>query len=376
MKTRNMPLDSFLEYIRDKEVYIYGVGDFYRRLSQKVIYPGIHERVVGYIDNGRKGETITVSGMEYRIHGVKFLESVAKGIVLLCGTTYLDEMYGRLTALGLPDQVECFIMPMVWAVSDGRDDPEIRKRLYPENGSCDNRDDKIEKKIHCFWFSGEKKPEKYQRCIDTWRKACPGYEIVEWNAGSYDCGKNTFTRQAFEKKKWAFVSDYARLDVVYHHGGIYLDMDVELIRDFAPFLKFEAFFNYGARHLIELGSGFGSVRHNPFIGALLKLYDGVAFLDGEGKPQTDKYVQPVWLDRCFREEGFWMNGDMQVVKDMLLLPRRFYTPKDDLFLQNFLQCEETRGIHHFNSEWKPQEYLEHRQENSSWAGWFCRSGER
>ena len=61
-----------------------------------------------------------------------------------------------------------------------------------------------------------------------------------------------------------------------------------------------------------------------------------------------------------------MNGDMQLLNNMLLLPRRFYTPKDDLFLCNYLQCEETRGIHHFNSEWKPQEYLEHRQKNSSW----------
>lgn len=368
MKIRNMPLDRFLGYIQDRDVYIYGVGDFYRRLSQKVMYPNIHKSVVGYIDNGRKGEAITISGKEYRVHGVEFLRSVSRGIVLLCGTTYLDEMYGKLVAQGLSDEMECFIMPLVWAVSDGRDAPEIRKRLYMDNGVHPGMDDKIEKKIHCFWFSGEKKPEKYRKCIDTWKQVCSDYEIIEWNAGSYDCEKNVFLKQAYEKKKWAFVSDYARLDVIYHYGGIYLDMDVELIKDFAPLLKFDAFFNYGARHLIELGSGFGSVRHNPFIGSLLKLYEDVAFLDRNGQSQETKYVQPVWINDRFLTEGFWMNGDMQLINNMLLLPRRFYTPKDDFFLWNCLQCEETRGIHHFNSEWQSDEYQKQRIEAAAWAG--------
>ncbi|MDE6052457.1 MAG: hypothetical protein K2G55_01565 [Lachnospiraceae bacterium] len=366
MITHNASVDNFIEYIKDKDIYIYGVGDFYRRLSRKVIYRDIHKRVVGYIDNGKKGEMLHISGQEYSIHGVDFLKSVKSGIVLLCGTTYLDEMYRQLISQDLSDEIECFIMPLIWLVSDGKDDPEIASCLNRQSHSQPIIHNRIEKKIHCFWFSGEKKPEKYQKCIDTWKCVCPDYEIIEWNAGSYDYGKNLFVKQAYEKKKWAFVSDYARLDVIYHYGGIYLDMDVELIKDFSPFLKFDAFFNYGVRHLIELGSGFGSVKHNSFIGSLLKSYEDVAFLDKDGKSQTEKFVQPVWLNQRFCEEGFWMNGDMQLLNNMLLLPRRFYTPKDDLFLCNYLQCEETRGIHHFNSEWKPQEYLEHRQKNSSW----------
>ena len=143
-------------------------------------------------------------------------------------------------------------------------------------------------------------------------------------------------------------------------------MDVELLRDFAPFLQFDAFFNYGMRHMIELGSGFGSVKNNPFIGSLLDLYEEIPFLDKDGQPQITKFVQPVWINDCFGKEGFWMNGDMQLVNNMLILPRRFYTPKDDFFLYNYLQCEETRGIHHFNSEWQPHEYLEQRKSAAKW----------
>lgn len=366
MKTWNTSIDKFLEYIKDKEIYIYGVGDFYQRLTRRVIYSHIHKSVAGYIDNGRKGEKITVSGQEYHIYGVEFLKSIRRGIVLLCGTTYLDEMYRQLMSQCLPDEIECFIMPLIWAVSDGKDDPEITACLSMKDDSHSEIENKIEKKIHCCWFGGKKKPAKYQKCIDTWKRVCPDYEIIEWNDDTYDCGKNIFVKQAYEKKKWAFVSDYARIDVIYHYGGIYLDVDVELLKDFEPLRQFDSFFNYGVRHMVELGSGFGSVKQNPFIGTLLKLYEGVEFLDKNGQSQETKYVQPVWINDSFLRKGFWLNGDMQLVDNMLLLPRRFYTPKEDFFLCNYLQCDDTRGIHHFNSEWQPNEYHKLRQEAAAW----------
>lgn len=366
MKIYNTSIDKFINYISGKDLYIYGVGDFYQRLTGKAVYSAIHQRVAGYIDNGREGQRISMMGQQFDIYGVEFLKSVSKGIVLLCGTTYLAEMYQQLVLQHLPDEIECFIMPLIWAVSDGRAEPETAALLHQEEDI--QRKNRIERKIHCCWFSGEDKPEKYQKCIDTWKRVCPEYEIIEWNAATYDCQKNLFVKQAYERKQWAFVSDYARLDVVYQHGGIYIDMDVELIKNFEPLLQFEAFFNYGMRHMVELGSGFGGVRHNLFIKSLLDLYDGAAFLDMDGKPQVEKYVQPRWINDSFRQEGFRLNGDLQIVKDMLLLPRRYYTPKDDFFLCNCLQCEETRGIHHFNSEWKPQEYLEQRGKAADWMG--------
>lgn len=360
MRVNNMSLEKFTEYVSDKEIYIYGVGDFYMRLIKKTVYKNIHKSVVGYIDNGKDGEKISVFDREYCIHKVEYLKTVKQGIVLVCGTKYLDEMYRQLDELNLSDAIECFMMPLIWIVTDGADDKEILKRFFNNTSDRLNDEKKIEKKIHCFWFSGEKKPDKYQRCIDTWKEVCPDYQIIEWNADTYDWQKNTFMRQAFASKKWAFVSDYARLDVIYQYGGIYLDMDVELIKDFEPLLQFDAFFNYGTRHLIELGSGFGAKKGNAFIGTLLEQYQNIEFWDEDGIPQIDKYVQPVWLNDTYCKEGFRMDGSMQLLNNMLILPRRFYTPKDDIFLYNSLQCEETRGIHHFNSEWKPKEYLEQR----------------
>lgn len=364
MIVRNLPVEEFVNYIQGKMVYIYGVGDFYVRLTRKVIYRKIHNNIVGYIDNGKAGTDITVFGQEYAVHSLEYMKTVPSGIVLICGTKYLDEMYAQLEALNLPDTIECFMMPLIWIASDGVDDDTIMKRLDSNNDTQISTQEKIEKTIHCFWFSGEEKPDKYKCCIDTWKKVCPDYQIVEWNADNYDWKKNVFMKQAFESRKWAFVSDYARLDVIYNHGGIYLDMDVELIKDFEPLLQFDAFFNYGTRHLIELGSSFGAKKGNAFIRRLLERYKDVEFLDADGVPQLDKYVQPVWLNEEYCKEGIRMDGSMQLLNEMLILPRRFYTPKDDIFLYNSLQCEDTRGIHHFNSEWKPKEYLEERDVKS------------
>lgn len=142
MITRNMSVERFIEYVSDKDLYIYGIGDFYRRLSTKAVYPHIHRSVAGYIDNGRKGEKIIVSGVEYSIQGIEILNTVHKCIVLLCGTSYLEEMYQQLVSQGLSDEIECFIMPLIWAVSDGKDEPEIMGKINVGGGSYPGKIDK------------------------------------------------------------------------------------------------------------------------------------------------------------------------------------------------------------------------------------------
>lgn len=362
MKTVNTSMYRFIRYIDDKNVYIYGVGDTYQSLMKREPYKLIHHRVAGYIDNGKAGQEIHVFGKSHPVYKQDFLKTVGQGVVLLCGVKYISEMYRALCTLNLPDSVECFILPLIWAVSDGQDNEDIKKRINDEN-CCEGQ---IEKKIHCFWFSGDKKPQKYQMCIDSWKRVCPDYEIMEWNAQNYDYEKNMFVKQAFEKHKWAFVSDYARLDVIYHYGGIYLDMDVELFKRFDPFLKFKAFFNFGTQFDIDLGSGFGSVKENPFLERLLELYRDKEFVDKDGMPMVWKYAQPAFIRDSFKHAGVQMNGDMQLVDDMLFLPRKYYTPMDDFFLQNFVQCEETRGIHQYNAGWCTEEFHQQRKEHLPW----------
>ncbi len=361
MKIVNTSMESFLQYIEDKAVYIYGLGDVFQHFYKKKIYKKLLRSIRGYIDNGKAGEEIVIYGEKHLIKDTAYLKEVGGGIILLCSTKRIDDMYQDLCRHNLADDMECYVLPFIWAVSDGEDDCLIKKMIL-EN----TQPDKIEKIIHCFWFSGDEKPLEYQKCIESWKCVCPEYEIIEWNAENYNCEKNVFVKQAFQNRKWAFVSDYARLDVVYEYGGIYLDMDVELIKDFAPLLKFSAFFNYGTQHDIDLGSGFGSVRHNPFLKSLLDLYRDKEFCDDEGVPMIQRFVQPEYIRDTFADKGFYMNGNMQMKDDMLLLPRRYYTPIDDFTLQNHIQTEDTRGIHHYNAGWCTEDFHAQRNIGAFW----------
>lgn len=362
MKLYNATVNRFIEYISDKDVYIYGLGEYFRLFQNWDIYKQIQGSVAGLIDNGRVGETICVSGRRYLVGNTKSLKSIDNGVVLICSTKQIDSMYQTLCEEQLPDSIECFVLPLLWVVSNGKEDSEIKNLL----NTFDTNSLKIEKKIHCFWFSGEEKPGKYQRCIDTWEKICPEYEIIEWNADTYDCKKNRFVEQAYEKKKWAFVSDYARLDVLYQYGGIYLDMDVELVRPMDALLQFNSFFGFNMLNNIDLGAGFGSIKGNPFLKELMELYRNKDFCDKDGTPMIWEYVQPEYIRSVFQKKGVRMDGSMQLIDGMLILPRSYQSPKDSFLLEQYVRTEDTISVHHYNSEWCGEEYLTQRGKRSSW----------
>ena len=116
----------------------------------------------------------------------------------------------------------------------------------------------IPKKIHYFWFGGNEKPAKVQKCIDSWKKYCPDYEIIEWNESNFDIHCMPFVEQAYDAKKYAFVSDVARLIVVYEQGGIYMDTDVEVIKPLDDLLNNKAYMSFENDENINTGQGFGS----------------------------------------------------------------------------------------------------------------------
>ena len=99
----------------------------------------------------------------------------------------------------------------------------------------------IPKTIHYCWFGGNELPEKAKKCIESWRKFCPDYEIKKWSENNYNFDSIRFLQKAAADGKWSFITDYVRLDVVYRHGGIYLDTDVELIKPIDDLLKYKAF---------------------------------------------------------------------------------------------------------------------------------------
>ena len=191
----------------------------------------------------------------------------------------------------------------------------------------------IPKVINYCWFGKEELPDLAKKCIASWEKHCPDYEIKRWdetNVGQID---NLYARQAFEAKKWAFVSDYFRLKIIYEQGGIYLDTDVELIKSLDPLTdRYDGFFGYEkGEGLVATGLGFGAEKGNKFVKAMLDEYDGISFLSESGEPDTTpcpkrntKALLSLGLDTAKRNQVI---DNVCFLSEDVLCPINFYTGK-------------------------------------------------
>ena len=154
----------------------------------------------------------------------------------------------------------------------------------------------IPRTIHYCWFGDKEKPAEVLRMIANWQKHCPGYEIKEWNENNFDIRLNRYCEEAYATKKWAFVSDVARLWALVHEGGVYMDTDVELVRPLDRLLTNKAFLGFEGTQWVGTNLIGAEPSHSFFI-ELLKSYDHRCFITPDGKqdhqrrradPQTGK----------------------------------------------------------------------------------------
>lgn len=210
----------------------------------------------------------------------------------------------------------------------------------------------IPKKIHYCWFGGNPLPELAKKCIASWKKFCPDYEIIEWNEKNFDIDCCPYVREAYQAKKWAFVSDYARLDIVYKYGGIYLDTDVELIRNLDELLKYECFLGTEKLGIINTGLAFGAESKNKCIGLMLKEYNDLHFKIDENL--YDLTPCPKRNTAPFLNLGFIKDNRIQKIEEAIIYPPEYFCPMDYETGELAIK-ENTISIHHFNASWKPEE---------------------
>lgn len=206
----------------------------------------------------------------------------------------------------------------------------------------------IPKVIHYCWFGQGKYPAIVQKCIRSWQKFCPDYEIKLWNEDNYNVFQNTYITEAYKAKKWAFVSDFARLDIIYRYGGIYLDTDVEIIKSLDPLLGLNCFVAADEAG-INTGLGFGACKNHPTIAQMRSLYINKTFLTPHGAdltPCTKINTQ------IFIAHGY-VPGVMHVV-DLLgttILPPEYFSPINGKDSQLNITCK-TYGIHWNSRLWE------------------------
>lgn len=207
----------------------------------------------------------------------------------------------------------------------------------------------IPKKIHYCWFGGNPLPAIATKCMESWQRFCPDYEIIRWDETNCDITVNQFVEQAYEAKKWAFVSDYFRLKIVEEHGGIYLDIDVELLKPLDDLLILNAFmgFELGGVNLIATGLGFGATPFHPLVTALRENYENSPFVKPNG--EFDTLPCPQRDTKVLVEYGLQQNNQKQIVADMTFFPSDYFSPIGFYGEKNF--SNNTYSIHHFNASW-------------------------
>lgn len=202
----------------------------------------------------------------------------------------------------------------------------------------------IPKVIHYCWFGRSEKPKLAQKCIASWKTFCPDYEIIEWNEDNFDVNMNGYTRMCYEQKKYAFLSDYARLLVVAEHGGIYFDTDVELLVSPDFLLDHEAFWGFETPEYVASGLGFGSVAHGTVIEAMLREYDQL--LDGQHGTIGCPHLNTAALVQL----GLQQNGTYQNVADAIILPSDYLNPYESA-TGRIKKTANTISIHWYSATW-------------------------
>ncbi|KDE63559.1 glycosyltransferase family 32 protein [Fusobacterium necrophorum] len=208
----------------------------------------------------------------------------------------------------------------------------------------------IPKKIHYCWFGHNPFPEDFKKYLETWKKFCPEYEIKEWNEENFDLSLIPYTKEAYKNKKWAFITDYVRLYALYTEGGIYLDTDVEILRNLDYFLELKAFSGFENKKSIPTGI-MGSESQLPIFKEMLDYYKNIHFENEDGSLNLQTNV--VTITEHFKKKGMRLDNSKQTIEDFTFFPKEYFCPKDYRTLDIKI-TENTYTIHHFASSWIPK----------------------
>ncbi|RHV70463.1 glycosyl transferase [Roseburia sp. OM02-15] len=214
----------------------------------------------------------------------------------------------------------------------------------------------IPKKIHYCWFGGNDLPESAKKCINSWKKYFPEYEILQWNENNYDVKKNEYIRGAYESKKFAFVSDYARFDVLYKYGGLYFDTDVEVVRSFDDILKNGSYMgceidgndSSDISILVNPGLGMAAPAGLEIYKDILAYYNKQKFYDDNGNINTTTVVTRT--TQILLEKGLKNNSKIQQIERITIYPKEYFNPRNNN--TGVLQkTSNTHSIHWYAQSW-------------------------
>ncbi len=343
LKVSNLGPLEFKKYCKNKKVYVYGAG---RAMESCLDVYFSNKQIEAVIDSNpdKAGKEIvygkyktTIISKTSFIDIIASIPDKANVIIVISSPIYGAEIVEELDLVPELDGVECFLQVLI----------RNTKEKYPEYHFTEGMP-KIPKKIHYIWVGGKPLPEEFEKNIETWKKYNPDYEIIRWDESNYDINANNYTRQAYETQSWGFVPNYMRLDILYRHGGIYLDTDVEAIANFDKLLNDDMFMCMGCADRVNNGCGFGTVAGNELIKNVMSAFENEEFIKN-GKPS--KKPCHIFLHPALRKYGFEIENKYQKVNGAVLYPAEVMSPLRIEGIDDWI-TEKTVSIHKEAATWK------------------------
>ena len=341
MILKNTTIQKFFQIVKDSSFVCFGASKMPQELCEwytefefqkKIRFIADNDKTKWHTDKEIQGYNIPV------ISPAEFVENTNENEVILITSRYYYDIIEQLQSIKKLERNVCYVFPLM-ELEHSRF--EVTKRTSQMI---------IPKKIHYCWFGGGAKPKLNQACIDSWKKYCPDYEIIEWNPQNCDMEINSYVSEAYHKcKQWGAVSDYFSVKILYEHGGIYLDTDVQLLKNIDIFLCNLAFASFDSTNgMINFGSGAGTVPGNMLFKEIQNEYEDLHFLNPDGS--RNDAANYIYQTRIIRKYGLRLDNSKQYLDNISIYPSECFCPYD-LRSGKTNMTSNTYGIHQFDGSW-------------------------
>lgn len=353
MLLRNCDLMEFMRRMKGKRIVCFGAGRWLEQICEHFPSYGLEKAYAYLVDNNSAlwGEDKIINGKVFKIYPPQklFDEADSETVVLISVARDMYKIYSQLETIPTLRNIECYCATFIFAEEIDRCSLEA---VGPAQGWRMNQQIEIPKIIHYVWFGGAPIPVEFQKCIDSWKKYCPDYKIIEWNAENYDINKNRYMKEFYDNRKWGLAVDYARLDIVYEHGGIYMDVDVELIKNIDELLFNNAYMGFSEPTLVALGLGFGAVKNFKLIKELRDDYESIPPRLPDGS--LNLKISPFYQTEVLCRHGLTCDGSFQVVDGAAVYPVRYLSGMNAK-TKRILNSPDTFSIHHYAGTWENEQ---------------------
>ncbi len=337
---------DIFDELKNKDIFCFGSGKHFKNITCPFLREsGLLSNLKGFIDtNG----DVVIDGHAYRsIRKSDLAKTDFDNTVVLIAVTGYREILSQFGSDPVLSKIKA--IPSIYPEAL-YEDRLLLSAKKPPLGFRKNDTPKIPKVIHTFWFSGDPLPKLYRDCLKSWEKNAPDFEIRIWDLSTYKPGECVFFKQAIEHKNWAFASDYARVDVLRRYGGVYMDLDVEMLRPIDDLLYNDAYMSFESLGRIECGSGMGAQPGNRIIDEICKSYEERPYLKEDGS--WDNSTCPVRYTQVIEKHGLVKNGGFQFVDDVTIYPFEVLTGKS--FDTGIIyRTELSYTLHHHTGNWVP-----------------------